>query len=310
MVLEIGIIMIFVTGTKRSGTSMWMQILIEAGFSFIGEAYPKNWGTSIKEANKEGFYESPLRRGVYHATNPNPKTGAYLFPQQTQKHALKVFVPGLVRSDMAFIHRVVGTIRPWREYTSSLRRLYGMEDDFFSTQEKKEKSPLPPLEMARLQRGSLHPSLEWWRENYDLIRNFATRRFAFNLVSYQKLLSAPHEVIPPVIKWCGGGDAEKAVAIVKPKLNTQKESVVEDSPLTAEQEMLFDELHDYFYRQDPLTASFIQKLNELDQELSPMIKNIRREDAKRFQTVLRGTGLSEKEASDLSDKKREEAREI
>jgi hypothetical protein len=185
-----------------------------------------------------------------------------------------------------------------------------MEDDFLSTQEKKGKSPLPPLQMAQLQRGSLHPALEWWRENYDLIRNFATRRFAFNLVSYQKLLSAPAEVIPPVIKWCGGGDAEKAIAVVKPKLNTQKETIVEDSPLSAEQEELFDELHDYFYRQDPLTASFIQKLNTLDEELAPMIKSNRIKDAKRFQSVLRDVGLSEKEASDFSEKKQEESREI
>ena len=302
--------MIFVTGTKRSGTSMWMQILIEAGFPYIGEAYPKNWVHSIKDANKEGFYESPLRRGVYHATNPNPKTGAYLFPQQTKRHALKVFVPGLVRSDIAFIHRVVGTIRPWREYTSSLRRLYAMEDEFLATKPKKEKAPLAPLEMALLQRGTLHPTLEWWRENYDMIRNFATRRFAFNLVSYQKLLSAPAEIIPPVIKWCGGGDVEKAIAVVKPKLNTQKETIVEDSPLTPEQETVFDELHDYFYRQDPLQASFIQKLNEMDQELSKLIKDTRKKDAIRFQKALREVGLSEKEASDLSEKKQEEAREI
>ena len=164
--------------------------------------------------------------------------------------------------------------------------------------------------MALLQRGTLHPTLEWWRENYDMIRNFATRRFAFNLVSYQKLLSAPAEIIPPVIKWCGGGDVEKAIAVVKPKLNTQKETIVEDSPLTPEQETVFDELHDYFYRQDPLQASFIQKLNEMDQELSKLIKDTRKKDAIRFQKALREVGLSEKEASDLSEKKQEEAREI
>ncbi len=201
---------------------MWMQVLIEAGFPYIGEPYPKNWLNSIGEANKEGFYESPFRRGVYHATNPHPKTGAYLFPDQTKKHVIKVFVPGLVCTDSAFIHRVVGTIRPWREYTSSLRRLYTLEDEFLASKPKEEGKPLSPLILARLQRGSLHPTLEWWRENYDLIRNFVTRRFAFNLVSYQKLLEVPGEVIPPVIKWCGGGDAEKAVAAVKPKLNTQK----------------------------------------------------------------------------------------
>ena len=302
--------MIFVTGTKRSGTSMWMQILIEAGYPYIGEAYPKNWKDSIKDANTEGFYESPLRRGIYHATNPNPKTGVYLFPQKTQKHAIKVFIPGLIRSDMAFIDRVVGTIRPWREYCTSLSRLYAMEDEYFSRQEKRESHPLHPLEMTRLKRGSLHPALEWWRENYDLIRNFATRRFAFNLVSYQKLLASPEQVIPPVLQWCGGGNIEKAVAVVKPKLNTQIQTQISDSPLTAEQEMLFDELHDYFYRQEPLEGRFIQKLNELDKVLAPLIKEQRRKDVQIFQKILREAGLSEVEAKELAKEKQEEGRAI
>ena len=68
-------------------------------------------------------------------------------------------------------------------------------------------------------------------------------------MSYQKLLQAPHEIIPPVIQWCVTGhdiqksqisipkaNIEKAVSVVQPKLNTQKESSVDDSPLTSKQE--------------------------------------------------------------------------
>ena len=106
------------------------------------------------------------------------QNGSLSLSTKTKIHAIKVFIPGLVRSDLAFIHRVVGTIRPWREYTTSLRRLYDMEDAFLQEQPKKERALLSPYEMAVLQRGTLHPALEWWREKY-LIRNFATRRFAF-----------------------------------------------------------------------------------------------------------------------------------
>src|SRR5688500_18403904 len=112
--------MIIVTGTKRSGTSMWMQILRAAGFPTLGEAFPRDWARTIRQANPEGFYESPLRTGIYYATNPNPRTGAYLFPQSTRRTAVKVFVPGLVRSDMAFVDRVIATMRNPREYVHSL----------------------------------------------------------------------------------------------------------------------------------------------------------------------------------------------
>ena len=293
--------MIFVTGTKRSGTSMWMQILIEAGFPYIGEPYPRNWVKSIQEANKEGFYESSLRKGVYHQTNPNPKTGAYLFPQKTRRHVLKVFIPGLVRSDIAFIDNVVGTIRPWREYVQSIRRLYEMEDSHLATLATPEGRTLSPLENARLMRGNLHPALEWWMENYDLIRNFITRRFAFNLVSYQKLLDEPSVVIPPVIEWCGGGDVDKAVSAVRPKLNTQKDiqSIV-DSPLTSAQERIFDELHQHFYDQVPLRASFIEELNSVDDVLRPRILEQRAKGLKRLQEALRAAGHTEAAVQNIS----------
>ena len=75
--------MIIVTGTKRSGTSMWMQLLTAAGFPPIGDAFPRNWETTLKDANPGGFWESELRRGIYYETNPDPKTGTYLFPEQT-----------------------------------------------------------------------------------------------------------------------------------------------------------------------------------------------------------------------------------
>ena len=103
--------MIIVTGTKRSGTSLWMQILIAAGIPYFGEAFPRDWETTLKEANKEGFYESMLRAGIYYATNPHPRSGAYFFPEQVERHCVKVFIPGLVRTDRAYIGRVVASMR-------------------------------------------------------------------------------------------------------------------------------------------------------------------------------------------------------
>ncbi|MCA9638710.1 MAG: hypothetical protein KC420_21925, partial [Myxococcales bacterium] len=120
--------MILVTGSKRSGTSMWMQILAAAGLPVIGERFPASWEALIGDQNPDGFYESQLSAGIYHRTNPHPLTGAYLFPEQTRRHAVKVFVPGLVRTDLAFIGPVIGTMRSWREYGPSLARLHALED--------------------------------------------------------------------------------------------------------------------------------------------------------------------------------------
>ncbi|HVY48018.1 MAG TPA: hypothetical protein VHB21_19155, partial [Minicystis sp.] len=195
--------MIIVTGTKRSGTSMWMQILVAAGFPAFGDAFPMSWGeTPLRAANEEGFYESTLRSGVYYATNPNPRTGAYLFPEQVERHAVKVFIPGLVRTDRAYIGRVIATMREWREYEASVHRLYALEA---------EGAP------SGAPRPHMDPALEWWWENTMLLRDVTTRRYAIHVQTYASLLADPERVLRDTMKWLGGGDAHAAWARIKPE---------------------------------------------------------------------------------------------
>ena len=60
--------MVIVTGPKRSGTSMWMQVLRAGGLPVMGEAFLRHWGEFIRACNPGGFYESRLRGGLngYH----------------------------------------------------------------------------------------------------------------------------------------------------------------------------------------------------------------------------------------------------
>ena len=176
--------MIIVTGTKRSGTSMWMQLMQAAGVPVIGEAFSSVWRDTIYDANPHGFYESPLRRGVYYATNPDPKSGAFLHPNDVRGAAVKVFVPGLCRTDLAYVDRVVATVRDWREYGTSLRRLLSMEAEALARRDGKPRDETPRHE----------PLLEWWLENYLLIRDVATRRYPIRLVSYARVVNEPHQI--------------------------------------------------------------------------------------------------------------------
>ena len=178
--------MVIVTGTKRSGTSMWMQLLTAAGFPPIGDAFPRNWETTLKDANPGGFWESELRRGIYYETNPDPKTGTYLFPEQTAGHAVKVFVPGLIKTDRAFIGKVIATVRPWRQYLSSVNRLYAIERDAKEAARKDTSNRLPPA-------VAMSPIIEWWVENFSLISDIVTRRYPFYMVAYDSVLDAPSQ---------------------------------------------------------------------------------------------------------------------
>ena len=266
--------MIIVTGTKRSGTSMWMQILNAAQLPVLGSAFPKNWGESIREANQEGFYESPLRGGIYYATNPHPKTGLYLFPEDTRRAAVKVFVPGLIRSDIAFIDRVIATMRNVREYGPSISRLYAMEHEhkLSRTLEKGgDPSNVPTIEYVP-------PELEWWSDNFSLLSDALTRRYPLHMVSYDAVMQRPEELIPEAIDWLGGGDAQAAVAVVKHELRTQGEQTREHyvPALDADILDLCDELYRRVHVREPLTGELIDALNAADERLHPQIKQARR----------------------------------
>jgi hypothetical protein len=270
--------MIIVTGTKRSGTSMWMQLLTAAGFPPIGDAFPRNWERTIKDANPAGFYESELRKGIYYATNPDPKSGLYLFPGDTQRHAVKVFIPGLIKTDRAFIGKVIATVRPWRQYVRSLSRLYTMEREAQSEARKKKESDLPDLVF-------MPPVIEWWVENFSLFSDIVTRRYSFYMVAYESVLEDPDKTLRDVFRWLGDGDVEAAIEQVAPALRTQNDAsddsaTHEESDIEPEVVEVFDALYEVVRSQEPLQQSFVDRLNEANQLLSERIETAVRETAR------------------------------
>ncbi|MEM6291828.1 MAG: hypothetical protein AAGA54_11200 [Myxococcota bacterium] len=255
--------MLIVTGTKRSGTSMWMQILTAAGFPAFGEAFPRNWGETLKDANPDGFYESILRQGIYWRTNPHPRTGAYFFPEQVERHVVKVFIPGLVRTDRAYIGSVVATVRHWREYHASLERLYAMEDEARAAKGKTDRPVRIP------------PVYEWWSENFSLIRDLVTRRHRVHVQSYDGLLANPKQVIEDTLAWLGDEDVDvaAAVAAVKPKNRTQSRDDDAAPPMDLSPKVVeaFDLLYRTVDERSGLDAGLITRLNEAHVELAPKI---------------------------------------
>lgn len=256
--------MIIVTGTKRSGTSMWMQILAAAGIHVLGDKFPRIWKETIYEANPHGFYESHFRNGIYYRTNPNPKTGHYMRPDVSRDWAVKVFVPGLCRSDVAYVGRVVGTVRDWREYGSSLERLFALEDAALEKRRGQARPKLPRLQ----------PLLEWWLENFLLVRDVATRGYPARLVSYDRVLSEPETWIPRMLKFVGVGDVERALEAVDPAVRTAHAANVSTTDeLAPRHREAFDALYAVAHEAAPLTPALIETLNAVHAELIDEIES-------------------------------------
>lgn len=247
--------MIIVTGTKRSGTSLWMHLLVAAGLPHIGERFPAGWGELLRDANPDGFFESELVAGINWRTNPHPLTGAYLAPAATREHAVKVFIPGLVRSDVAFIDRCIATVRSWRDYVMSTRRLAALERD----QGTRRGDP-----------STLPPALEWWCSNYALIRDLAIRGYPVHVVGYDALLRDPARVVAETLAWIGLGDPEHATKLVRTSARNDarrpSDADLAEGLAPAHLEV-FDELYYAIDSERPLSAAFVERLNRTDADL-------------------------------------------
>ena len=263
--------MIFISGTKRSGTSMWMQVMQAAGIPILGKAFPRNWGTGpLRDANPDGFYETLLRNGVYYRTNPHPQTGKYFLPEHVEGYAVKVFVPGVIRSERGYIEHLVANVREWREYESSINRLYSMEAKSREEQRAKGVVVEDPFNFP--------PAYEWWMENFALVRDISLRRYPARLQTYDQVLSDPAAVIGRVLAWVGRGDVEAAVAAVKPKNRTQVRP--ESSSVAPKLAQVFDDLYAAIAEGKGIANALLRTLNDTNQALLPELARLQTEVAR------------------------------
>ena len=255
--------MIFVSGTKRSGTSMWMQVLRAAGLPVLGEAFPTAFVGALKAANPDGFYESLLRNGIYFATNPHPVTGRYFLPEHVAGYAVKVFIPGVIRSERAYIGHLVANMRPWQEYEASIARLYAIED---AARNRGQGSPE--------YRPAMPAVYEWWLENFSLVRDITLRRYPARLLSYAQVLADPEATIAGVLQWIGRGDLGAALTAVKPEHRTQ-DRPVSTTTLAPEDARVFDDLYAAVADGTIFTSNaLLKQLSAANQRLLPELSQL------------------------------------
>jgi hypothetical protein len=259
---------ILVTGAKRSGTSMWMRILGEAGLPMVGEAFPRSWGDGpLREANPGGFFETTLRDGIAWHTNPDPRTGWYLHPDVARGHAVKVFLPGLARTDYAFIEAVVFTVRDWRTQAASVARLAQLE-----------RAQVGEILPDGADRPTAAHALEWWLENTIGLRDLLARQYPAFLVSYDSVLDHPAEVIPTVLDWLQVPRSDRAIAVVDPALR-RSSPMADPDGLDPECIAVFDELHRRVHTGTPLDEGFVREVDALNQRLAPILAEHARQAA-------------------------------
>ncbi len=255
--------MFLVTGAKRSGTSMWMQILTAAGLPAVGEAFPKSWGDGpLREANPRGFFESTLRDGIAWHTNPDPRTGFYLHPDAARGHCVKVFLPGLARTDLAFVEGALLTVRDWRTQIASVAQLAAQE----------RRAAGEDLPEAAVRPTAAH-ALEWWLEMVIGLRDLLARGYPAHLVSHEAVLAQPEVVVPQVLGWLGvpALDVDAAIQAVDRSL---ERSVPAGKPpgLDPGVAQLMDELVSRIQTGAGLDEDLLRRIDQAHQDLAPTLR--------------------------------------
>ena len=169
-------------------------------------------------------------------------------------------MPGVVRTKVSYLGRVVASMRDFREYEESRRRMWKMEDD--SRREKHPDFEPPPR---------LEPLYEWWTCNYGLLVDGLRRKYPLRIWAYDTMLENPERTIGEALSFVGGGSLEGALRAVHPEHRTQR------SPTTAASvepkvAAVFDDLYLMVRLQRPLTHPMVTKLEAVNRTLLPRLK--------------------------------------
>lgn len=240
--------MVVVTGMPRSGTSVWLQVLVRAGVRVDGAAFPAGW-EALAAANPGGFYEGGFRHGA--VGDAAPWRGV----------AVKMFIPGVIRTDRAWLERVLCTVRPWGAQSASLLRLRALEDARLA-----DEGP-GAVARAWAERGGLAPEVEWFLQHVALLRDVRRRALPLRFVGLHVLTSNP-AVGAPALRWLVPGLAadrvEQALELVRRSAETPD---LPDGVFTPAQAVVARDLFRLLTAGGPMTAGLWRDVEATDRDL-------------------------------------------
>lgn len=256
-----------VSGTRCSGATVWMKALEGAGIPVVGKSFPRDWdGNAPSTPGPEDQYHSLLRGGIYYRTNPHPVTGRYFVPEDVQGCAVNVVALGVVRTERAYIEKLVANVRDWREYEGAISRLEAEEDEA-RTSENPDAVP----------RFRFPPAYEWWMENFAVVRDIGLRRYPARLMTCAQIQADPVAHIADTLAWLGVEaevDAMAAVAAREhPDFNGEPGHTDVLEPEVAQ---VFDDFYGAISPGTALSASLLGKLYETNAKLLPRLRELKR----------------------------------
>lgn len=243
--------MILVSGAKRTGTSLMMQLLEKAGFNVLGEKFPALWKGRNSHKNKEGYYESKfVDEGVRFSNCPFTPLGAEL-------HAVKVFAHAISETDSQYIFKIILMVRDWREQEESYQRL---------------------LQTNKGPEVNYKPGYYYFYEYNEFFATLMRRNLPTIVVDYNDLLTNTKVNLGNLRGFLGVGRFDVASKQIKKKLKTVQENK------TKYDNIPFHNFLDRYYqaiKAGHIPASLNQEVNQWREIVYEYIQKVNNEKAAR-----------------------------
>lgn len=197
--------MIIVSGLRRTGTSLMMNILKEAGFDAYAALFShETWESKLKELNPNGFFESAFRdSGV------NPIQMEFS-PKEVEYTAIKVFASAIPRCDGEYITKQIIMLRDFSEVYKSQERMKELD-------EKKELDSKEDI---------FEPGETYLLDYYCVLRDIVKRNKPTLFIDYYDVMQKKDEVLGTLRRFIGCGRFDLAYNLIDDKLyRNRKEKI-------------------------------------------------------------------------------------
>lgn len=261
--------MIIVTGAKRSGTSMMMQMAEEAGFHCQGEKYPKAWadrGAKVQDYNPDGFYEvlGIVDNGANNLNMMHP-------PKSVEHDFIKIFSSGLPRTDGAYLEKVVLCIRDWRDQVRSWKAL------------KAANTLLKPKKEVKVSDINEHKNkypdgYEWFYDYYQIVKDLVKRRYPLVVVDHDDLIDNTKKEVESLKAFFRVGRWDLAGKKVRKDLREKLDGI--DLVVSDELSAMLDSIYEGI-KSGQINQQLLNQMDAVEKIMAPKVNEINEAIAKK-----------------------------
>ena len=244
-----------------------MSMMNEAGFPVLGSKFPLNWEEKRTEKNKDlEFPQNPSETGFWEdmniVDNGCNNVTMNINPENLKDHAAKIFFSGMIKTDLAYIDKVILCIRDCKSYTSSWEKVLSF--NLKENNKKTEKYPYPI-------------GTEFVCKYSILLKDYVKRKYKMIVIDYDQMLNDPEKICTNLKSFIGSGRFDLSKNLIDKKFNNHSNVSCSEKDEFAPGFFDFaDNMHNSL-KNGNISAQFLENINYWSRRCAEEINKINKE---------------------------------